>query len=73
MSKIIIENRSSISDCDALSVVSTVVSWGRMSGSGDKAQYCYYSTFRNPKVGVSAFKNKASDRFVVIDIKGDSE
>lgn len=70
MSKIIIENNhETISDLIALECVMHVVSGGKISGSGDKAQYCYHSTFTikpdGTKVQVAATKNKASDRFVV--------
>ena len=70
MSKIIIENNhETISDIIALECVMHVVSDGKISGEGDKVQYCYHSTFTTKpdgvKVQVSAFKNKASDKFVV--------
>ena len=70
MSKIIIENNhETISDLLALECVLQVVADGKISGEGDKAQYCYHSTFtikpKGVKVEVSAFKNKASDKFVV--------
>ena len=70
MSKIIIENKhETISDLLALECVMQVVADGKISGKGDKAQYCYHSTFiiksEGVKVEVSAYKNKASDKFVV--------
>ena len=46
MSKIIIENNhETISDLIALECVRHVVLGGKISGEGDKAQYCYHSTF----------------------------
>ena len=70
MSKIIIENNhETISDLLALECVMHVVAGGKISGGVDKAQYCFHSTFiikpEGVKVEVSAYKNKASDKFVV--------
>ena len=46
-----------------------VVADGKISGEGDKAQYCYHSTFTiksdGVKVHVAASKNKARDKFIV--------
>lgn len=65
MSKIIIENRSKVSDNVALAAVQWVIALGRISSDGK--QYCYYTTTRN-NLGISSFLNKKSDRFVVTDI-----
>lgn len=70
MSKIIIENKhETISDLLALECVMHVIAGGKISGDGDKEQYCFHSTFTikpdDVKVHVTAFKNKASDKFVV--------
>lgn len=69
MSKIIIENNSKMSDAEALFRVIEVVKMGRISGSGDKEQYCYHTKIACSTgfCGVSAFLNKASDRFLVSD------
>jgi hypothetical protein len=69
MSKIIIENNSKMGDEEALLRVIEVVKMGRISGSGDKAQYCYHTRFACSYgfCSVGAFLNKASDRFVVMD------
>jgi hypothetical protein len=69
LSKIIIENRSKMSDEEAMLRVMEVVKIGRISGTGDKKQYCYHTRFACGFgfCAVSAFKNKASDRFVVVD------
>lgn len=69
MSKMIIENRSKMADDEALLRVMVVVQGGRISGIGDKVQYCY-ATRMACSVGfcvISAFLNKGSDRFVVAD------
>ena len=65
MKKIIIENRSKVSDNVALAAVQWVMALGRISNDGK--QYCYYASTRN-NLGVSSFLNKKSDRFVVTDI-----
>ena len=69
MSKIIIENISSISDAKALELVKEVIEMGRISGSDNNPQYCYLSTYRvwGMQVAVSARLNKNSDKFVVCD------
>jgi hypothetical protein len=69
MSKLIIENNSKIGDEEALLRVIEVVKMGRISGIGDKTQYCYHTRFACSYgfCSVSAFLNKASDRFVISD------
>ena len=62
--RIIIENRSSISDLDALEHVRRVMVDGRVSNYGK--QYCYYTAFGSG-IGVATDLNKRSDRFVVVD------
>lgn len=63
--RIIIENRSKLSDQEALMRVRAVMDMGRISNDGK--QYCYFSTFKDG-TGVSTDLNKASDRFVVVDV-----
>ena len=67
MGKIIIENRSSVSDNVAISLVQRVITKGRVSNDGK--QYCYATVFRNPEqdgeIAVYTDLNKKSDRFVV--------
>ena len=67
MEKIIIENRTDIGWDGVFLLIENVMDIGRVSGSGDKKQYTYYTTFNsgNRVVGVSAYKNKNSDRFVI--------
>ena len=66
MGKIIVDNRSRQSDIDALIYVLTVMREGRISGSGDKAQYCYHTGFTDG-TEVVAYLNKRSDKFIVYD------
>ena len=67
MGKIIIENRSSVSDNVAISLVQRVITKGRVSNDGK--QYCCATVFRNPEqdseIVVYTDLNKKSDRFVV--------
>jgi len=64
MSRIIIENRSNLTDVDAVEHAQAVMREGRISGAEGKEQYCYLTTFNND-IHVSAFLNKSSDRLVV--------
>jgi type VI protein secretion system component Hcp len=64
MGKLIIENRSKVSDIEALQAVQMVMESGRISNQGK--QYCYFSTTLN-NLGIASFLNKKSDRFVVVD------
>ena len=65
--RIIIENRSSLDDINALLAAQTVMNGGRISNDGK--QYCYYSvmTIGDQRIGVATDLNKRSDRFVVIN------
>lgn len=70
MSKIIIHNKSNLSDTNAINYAWKVVLGGRISGDNDR--YCYCSVFardNGDKIAVYAKKNKASDTFVVENIK----
>jgi len=62
--RLIIENRTGMPMVQAMEYAQSVVREGKISGDGDKAQYCYATTFDNGIV-VWADKNKASDRLVV--------
>jgi len=66
VSRIIIENRSSKSDINALMNVISVIAGGKVSNNGK--QHCYCTTFSND-IMVFTFLNKGSERFVVTDIK----
>jgi hypothetical protein len=68
MNKLIIENRTDLSDFDSLMMIGSVIQEGRIS-NGDK-QYCYFSTskFNNKRYGISTNLNKNSDRFVITEI-----
>ena len=66
MSKIIIQNDSSLPDIRALAYVKAVMEMGRISNN-DK-QYCYLTTFgENGEIVVATDLNKKSDRFVIYD------
>lgn len=72
MGRVIIDNRSSQSDMVAVSACQKVMRNGRISGAGDKKQYCYATrvfTQDSPNLMVYASKNKCSDRFTVTDDK----
>ena len=60
--RIIIENRTTMPMEYVLEHVRQVLAKGRISD--DNTQYCYHTSFANG-IGVAAFKNKCSDRFVV--------
>lgn len=66
MSRLIIENRSRKSDAEALEYAARVVGGGRISDSG--LSYCHVTTFRTGVV-VAAYRNKSSDRLVILDEK----
>lgn len=67
MSKLIIENRTDLDMLKVLGLVHSVVAQGKISGSGDKKQYCYAMTF--DKYVVWATKNKKSDRVTIQYLK----
>ena len=71
MSKLIIDNRSSLDDIRAMSAVIDVIKMGRVS-KNDK-QFCYYTTFHFPQmkhgVAVATDLNKCSDRFIITDLR----
>lgn len=63
MSKIIIENNSSIDDIYAIDAIKAVMKLGRISNNNK--QYCYYTSLDN--INVASCLNKKSDRFVITD------
>ena len=71
MGRLIIDNKSSATDEQALDMVSRIISEGRVSNDGK--QFCYFSTFtvtcddKDHRYFVSTGLNKASDKFTVID------
>lgn len=66
MNKLIIDNRTKLTDLDALTLIKAVVSQGRISKDGK--QYCYITAmvFEGSKYIVHAILNKKSDRFVIV-------
>lgn len=67
MSKIIIDNRSSQSDAQAVELVVRVIEKGRISNQGK--QYCYGVTFEDIGLAIYSDLNKCSDKFIVCDVK----
>jgi hypothetical protein len=69
MSKLIIYNKSSVSDCSAIELVAQVVAMGRISMSGGRPQYCFVTVLQHgsSEVQVISMLNKESDRFIVSD------
>lgn len=68
MSKLIIENRSSASDIEALEAVKMVINGGRISNN--KTQYCYCSIWWEKwgnKLIIETHLNQKSDKFVISD------
>ena len=63
--KLIIQNDTDMSDLDALAYVKMVIGDGRISESRGRKQYYFHTTFKSG-VHVSAFLNKKSDRFVIL-------
>ena len=65
MNKLIIDNRTELTDIDAVTLVSMVIKEGRISNN-DK-QYCYGTriTIKNKKYMMRTDLNKKSDSFVI--------
>lgn len=66
MNKLIIDNRTELTDLEAINLVSRVVKLGRISNYNK--QYCYGSviTIENKEYFIWTHLNKKSDRFVII-------
>jgi len=67
VNKLIIDNRTDLSDFDALTLVINVVWDGRISNDGK--QYCYLTSMpiNEKQYVVSTDLNKRSDRFVIME------
>ena len=67
--KLIIDNRTDISDMEALRMVIEVVEMGRISNDGK--QYCYGTSIAKGSLDIMiwAYLNKKSDRFVIVEDK----
>jgi hypothetical protein len=65
MNKLIIDNRTELSDLVAIEIVKSVIELGRISNK--EKQYCYGTTFNleGKEYGVWTSLNKKSDRFVI--------
>lgn len=66
MNKLIIDNRTELTDLEAINLVSRVVKLGRISNYNK--QYCYgiVITIENKEYIIWTHLNKKSDRFVII-------
>ena len=73
MNKIIIDNRTTLTDAQALELVSKVIRMGRISNGGK--QYCYAVQFdainnpglyERPACVIFSGLNKKSDRFILL-------
>lgn len=66
MNKLIIDNRTDLSDLDAVKLVSKVIKTGRISNSG--RQYCYGTviTVKSKEYMIWTDINKKSDKFVIV-------
>ena len=69
MNKLIIDNKTELTDLEAVRLVESVITQGRISNDGK--QYCYGTTFtyKQKSFVVWTDKNKKSDRFVILNDK----
>ncbi len=67
MNKLIINNRTDLTDIDAVNLVKQVIESGRISNNG--MQYCYITIIKlgGKEYVVCADLNKKSDRFLITD------
>lgn len=65
MNKLIIDNRTELTDLEAITLVSRVIAQGRISN--DDKQYCYGTriTIKDKEYMIWTDLNKKSDRFVI--------
>ena len=65
MNKLIIDNRTELTDLEAVTLVSRVIDQGRISNDGK--QYCYGTgiTIEDKEYMIWTDLNKKSDRFVI--------
>lgn len=65
MNKLIIDNRTELTDLEAVTLVSRVIAQGRISNDGK--QYCYDTgiTIEDKEYMIWTDLNKKSDRFVI--------
>jgi len=65
MNKLIIDNRTELSDINVVTLVAKVINQGRISN--DNKQYCYGTgiTIEDKEYMIWTYLNKKSDRFVI--------
>ena len=71
MSKIIIKNETKhLTDLDAIQYVLLVMQEGKISGSENKKQYCYVTSWKSQDVLVYAYLTKqGTDCFIVCNLQ----
>lgn len=69
MSKLIIHNRTNLSDLEALLYVKEVVKDGKCSETGKGKQYCFVTTFKDSKIQVIAdrIKDRETHTFYIVE------
>lgn len=70
MSKLIIHNRTNLTDLEALSIVEEVVKEGKCSKSSRGEQYCWFVTFRNSKIQVATTRAKGRETYTFYVLEG---
>ncbi len=70
MSKLIIHNRTRLTDLEALTLVTEVVKEGKCSKSSKGEQYCWFVTFRNSKIQVATTRAKGRETYTFYVIEG---
>ena len=71
MNKLIIDNRTELTDFEAVTLVGKVIKQGRISNDGK--QYCYgtRTTIEDKEYMIWTDLNKKSDRFVITTIRNE--
>jgi hypothetical protein len=69
MNRIIINNKTDLTDLDAINIVQSVIRAGRISNYGK--QYCYLSTWddNGKEYQITTDLRKKSDSFTIIEVK----
>jgi hypothetical protein len=65
MNKLIIDNRTDLSDYDAVKLTQMVIQEGRISGDNDQYTYVSVITHKNVDYKVITDLNPKSDRFII--------
>jgi len=65
MNKLIIENRTELTDLEAINLVGKVINQGRISNNGKQYCYCTGIIIKDKKYMIYTDLNKKSDKFVI--------